>query len=532
MKRTYFGTLGLAAILAAAAPAVAQEQPKPPATPAKPKVLITISKETTYITEPLRKDGYVDYVAALNQLCSKGVTPENNAAVPFLKAMGPAEINKHVREAYFKMLGMKPLLEKGDYYVTLKKYAGGLKPAEKPSAPSESVIELLWKQQDQAMTRPWSRKEFPVLADWLAANEKHLALVIEASNRPRRYDPLISCNGSVIGVFLSAVNQYREAARALTARAMLRVGEGKLEEAWQDLLACHRLARLAGQGWGLIDLLIAVTVDRTACAVDQGLLQHAQLTAAQTLRMRDDLARLPPMPKLADMIDRGERFAYLDFVRAIARDRVGGLAALDGAIEPRGSFRLSLDSAAQTVADWDQILRMGNRWCDRMAGTCRMPSGADRRAALRQIDHELGKLAAEAQNWRSLALPMLAGSREGISRQIGQNFASMFLPGASVCAQADDRATMQFELTKLGFALAAYRADHGSYPAKVAELAPKYAPEIPKDLFNDADLHYKPEGKGYLLYSVGPNGKDDGGKGVLDCKADEGWDDISIRAEK
>ena len=33
----------------------------------KRRVPFTISKETTYITEPLREDGYVDYVAALNQ---------------------------------------------------------------------------------------------------------------------------------------------------------------------------------------------------------------------------------------------------------------------------------------------------------------------------------------------------------------------------------------------------------------------------------------------------------------------------------
>ncbi len=35
-------------------------------------VLVTISKETTYITEPLRPDGYPDYIAALNQRASKG----------------------------------------------------------------------------------------------------------------------------------------------------------------------------------------------------------------------------------------------------------------------------------------------------------------------------------------------------------------------------------------------------------------------------------------------------------------------------
>ena len=52
-------------------------------------VLVTISKETTYITEPLRPDGYPDYIAVLNQRGSKGVTPENNAVVPVFRAMGP-----------------------------------------------------------------------------------------------------------------------------------------------------------------------------------------------------------------------------------------------------------------------------------------------------------------------------------------------------------------------------------------------------------------------------------------------------------
>jgi len=35
-----------------------------------------------------------------------------------------------------------------------------------------------------------SKKNFPMLADWLSANEKPLALLVEASKRPRCYDPL------------------------------------------------------------------------------------------------------------------------------------------------------------------------------------------------------------------------------------------------------------------------------------------------------------------------------------------------------
>jgi len=65
---------------------------------------------------------------------------------------------------------------------------------------------------------------------------------------------------------------------------------------------------------------------------------------------------------------------------------------------------------------------------------------------------------------------------------------------------------MQFDLTKLAFALAAYHADRGAYPAKLADLVPKYVAEVPKDIFSAAELHYRWEGGGYLLYSVGVNG--------------------------
>jgi hypothetical protein len=62
-----------------------------------PRVKVTISKETTYITEPLRPDGYPDYLAALDQRRSEGVTPENNAAVPLMRALGPGIISKNIR---------------------------------------------------------------------------------------------------------------------------------------------------------------------------------------------------------------------------------------------------------------------------------------------------------------------------------------------------------------------------------------------------------------------------------------------------
>lgn len=88
---------------------------------------------------------------------------------------------------------------------------------------------------------------------------------------------------------------------------------------------------------------------------------------------------------------------------------------------------------------------------------------------------------------------------------------------------------MQFDLTKLAFALAQYRADHDSYPVTLADLVPKYVAEIPKDIFNDSDLHYTRQDDGYLLYSVGSNGRDDGGKSYDDRTGNEDWDDLVVR---
>ena len=55
-------------------------------------------------------------------------------------------------------------------------------------------------------------------------------------------------------------------------------------------------------------------------------------------------------------------------------------------------------------------------------------------------------------------------------------------------------------------------ADNGRYPAKLDDLAPKYLATVPGDVFSGKPLIYKPTEKGYLFYSVGPNGKDEEGR--------------------
>src|SRR5262249_41578695 len=99
-----------------------------------------------------------------------------------------------------------------------------------------------------------------------------------------------------------------------------------------------------------------------------------------------------------------------------------------------------------------------------------------------------------------------------IGKAIGDVLISLLLPASGKIGDAHDRAEQIQRNLRVAFARAAYHRDHGRYPAKLEALAPKYLPAVPGDLFSGEPLVYRQEVKGYLLYSVGANGKDEEGR--------------------
>ena len=68
----------------------------------------TVSPQTTYVTGPLDKDGYVDYVTALNERLGKGIAPEKNANILICQALGPHPEGSILPAEYFQWLGIDP----------------------------------------------------------------------------------------------------------------------------------------------------------------------------------------------------------------------------------------------------------------------------------------------------------------------------------------------------------------------------------------------------------------------------------------
>jgi hypothetical protein len=487
----------------------------------KPGLKFTVGKETTYALGPLTRQGHVNYPAALNERLSKGVTPQNNANVLFWKALGPHPEGATMPDEFFKWLGFRPP-EQGDYFLDLYRYAK----KHLDGDPREQANRLD-EQLDPATARPWKAKEHPQIAAWLKANEKPLAVVIEGTKRSHYFNPLTPKGDSgLIGALLPGVQKCREFANALAARAMLRTGEERYDQAWQDLLACKRLGRLVARGGTLIELLVGVAVDAIGSNADLAYLERAKLSAKQIQDRMRDLRRLPPMPAAADKVDLGERFMFLDSTLMVARGGAGALEGLAGGRAPKDPDPKVMELWKKI--DWDPALRKGNQWYDRTVAAMRLKDRGAREKAMAKIEQDLKDTKAKLLESGDLAAAMLGlgPDAKALGRIMGDVLIGLLMPAIQKVQQAGDRAEQIQRNLHVAFALAAHKQEQGNYPAKLEALAPKYLPQVPGDLFSGKGLIYRPAGKGYLLYSVGANGKDEGGRTYDD---DPAGDDLVVR---
>ena len=90
-------------------------------------------------------------------------------------------------------------------------------------------------------------------------------------------------------------------------------------------------------------------------------------------------------------------------------------------------------------------------------------------------------------------------------------------PAIKAAHQAAIRTKTQQRLFLLHLAVNLYHDRHGKWPEDLSDLAPDILPVVFEDSYSKSGFAYRVEGegddRGYQLYSVGSNGKDDGGTG-------------------
>ncbi|PWU20139.1 MAG: hypothetical protein C5B50_04790 [Verrucomicrobia bacterium] len=101
------------------------------------------------------------------------------------------------------------------------------------------------------------------------------------------------------------------------------------------------------------------------------------------------------------------------------------------------------------------------------------------------------------------AAPRIMG-HIGFTSMLLQSFASVIVRDASTHAR--------IELTVVALGVERFRHERGHLPDHLAELTPHFLDAVPRDPFDGAPLRYKRMVKGYIIYSIGSDGHDDGGR--------------------
>jgi len=97
--------------------------------------------------------------------------------------------------------------------------------------------------------------------------------------------------------------------------------------------------------------------------------------------------------------------------------------------------------------------------------------------------------------------------------------------------QHDARCRMEAAVTML--ALYEHHREYGRYPDQLDELVPKHLPRLPIDYADHATLRYRRQADDYILYGVGSDGQDDGGKIARPWPTHpEGTDAVYSRAKR
>jgi hypothetical protein len=94
------------------------------------------------------------------------------------------------------------------------------------------------------------------------------------------------------------------------------------------------------------------------------------------------------------------------------------------------------------------------------------------------------------------------------------------------------RCVAQIRTAEIATALERCRLANRRLPETLQELVPTYLSAIPTDPFDGQPMRYKRLAKGYIVYSIGENGTDDGGDGTVSARTKWMPADITFTVER
>jgi hypothetical protein len=479
--------------------------------------------------------GPVDFVTLLNAEYGNGVTAENNGALELLEMIGPAENGRGTPAEIFDALKISKTGYRGRFFAMPLEYMKihyGDDYQLRKNSPGVKAEEATRKTL-------WAKEDCPPIAEWLKDSDWALETIAEAVKKERFYVPLHSASkpARISDTYASRpMARWRTMADGLHARALLRWRAGEKADAIADLQTELKLSAAIAKGPYMLDQLIGLAIERQ---VYGGVTLIAREGGVSEKDARALLAAFGPaaLTRFAASIDRGERLSLLEicaYSKTNPREAGESMLMLDARMAALGK-KNELPIGDLAKVDWDAAAKVvGEIYDERLKA-----AGSENYSAGKQAYAKLeGRIAEATKSAELEPLPETTDwdkvDWQKRSAQSNDKLAAFLKMEKDETVEAFSRriamqlandhgiwqrtwnltwlTRQQGDLARVAVALAGFKAEKGKLPEKLEALSPEWMKEMPADYFSAAGLKYVVDKDGAIVYSVGPDGKDDAGK--------------------
>lgn len=362
----------------------------------------------------------------------------------------------------------------------------------------------------------WSADDDPVLAAWLAKNDVALDAMQAVARRPGSWRPLTKDGDFLIECLLGDLQTLRSIARLYRLRIGLKLKTNDVQGAERDLMTIYHMARHAGQGTTLIELLIGYALESIGHQSAALWMMHSDVTNEQRMAFLTEFRALKPMRTVAESIDQCERDMGLQIMAAFATS--GPLR--ERAIKNIGLMGFSDDTPNQLPTalakagfpglfafDGETARDIVDRRYDELVAIARISSTPERKKSEDSFHEKLKKIREQIHpNDPSQIGTYIFQTYEFRAHKIADLTTLLLMPALSQCSTAQDRNTAGGGILATAIAATNYRAEHGRWPASIADLPPEIA--ALKDPFHGGPYLLRVKGDDLEVYTLGPDGKD------------------------
>ena len=325
--------------------------------------------------------------------------------------------------------------------------------------------------------------------------------------------------GALISTLMPHVSTFRQAARILVVDSRWALQQGKKERIVENIEAILAMAKHTSESKVLMASIVGLMIAQHGFdLIDEMLSDNpGRFDEAQLCRIQQAINEI----SLKGMIQlSSERLIVLDLVQRVFTDNGCG----DGRITRPGleimgvSQVLSVFSLPEVFSPLVKNAYLG--------GPFAMFSIASRRETVAKLNDWMDRAIQQFQKpmWDR---PNLKELEKEIEDQASRYpLLAINIPSLESIYYLSERAAMDRDATLLSLAVHRYKIRRGQWPKTTEDLVPDFIAKLPLDRVDQKRMRYRLVADGFIIYSVGHDGVDDGGVrgmvnedgGIVPCK--------------